>query len=147
MAHCSACEAEVAPGNRWCSICHTNVVNPAIGRLAPPRKRLAAYLLDLLAPFAALFVILGIGGLGAQVGSKVDAEAATNFGLILTFAAWIAYVVWALVLFARGTTPGKSLLGMRVVKEDGSQPGFFTMLVREWVGKWISAVIFGLGFL
>lgn len=43
--------------------------------------------------------------------------------------------------------PGKNLLGMRVIKEDGRHAGFLTMLIREWVGKWISGLILGLGFL
>ena len=36
---------------------------------------------------------------------------------------------------------------MRVVKEDGTNANFFTMLVREWIGKWISGLILSLGFL
>jgi uncharacterized RDD family membrane protein YckC len=59
----------------------------------------------------------------------------------------IAYVIWAFKLFAQGATPGKRLLGMRVVKEGGQTAGFWTMLGREWIGKWISAMVFSLGFL
>ena len=36
---------------------------------------------------------------------------------------------------------------MRVIKEDGAPAGFMTMLVREWIGKWISRLILSLGFL
>lgn len=50
-------------------------------------------------------------------------------------------------LFSRGTTPGKNLLGMRVIKEDGQHAGFLTMLIRECIGKWISGLVFALGFL
>ena len=39
------------------------------------------------------------------------------------------------------------MLGMRVIKEDGSSAGFGTMLIREWIGKLISAMIFSLGFI
>ena len=56
-------------------------------------------------------------------------------------------MVWALVLFAsRGMTPGKKLLGVRVVQDDGAAPGFFMMLVREWAAKWVSGLAFGMGF-
>lgn len=143
MANCSSCNAEVAPGTRWCSICHTNVVNPAIGRLASPGKRLAAYFLDLLLPIVALILIFMVAGLGAATGSK----AGLGLEALLGFALFIAYVVSTLALFSRGTTPKKNLLGMRVIKEDGGPAGFLTMLVREWVGKGISGLILGLEFL
>ncbi len=143
MANCSSCNAEVAPGTRWCAICHTNVVNPAIGRLASPGKRLGAYFLDLLVPVLALFLIFIVAGLGAAT----QTEAGTGLGILLGVGLFIAYVIWALVLFSRGTTPGKKLLGMRVIKEDGRPAGFLTMLIREWIGKWISGLILGLGFL
>ena len=143
MANCPSCNADVLVGSRWCGICRTNVVNPEIGRLASPGKRLGAYVLDLLVPIVALFLILFIVGLGASTGSD---EGMTAGGL-LGFLMLVAYGVWALVLFSRGTTPGKNALGMRVIKEDGTHAGFLTMLVREWIGKWISGLIFALGFL
>ncbi len=59
----------------------------------------------------------------------------------------MAYAIFALILFARGTTPGKMLLGMRVARESGERAGFFTMLIRELIGKTISFIVFGLGFL
>ena len=55
MSDCPSCEAEVPPGSRWCAICHINVVNQQIGRLAPPVKRLIAIALDLLIPVSAFF--------------------------------------------------------------------------------------------
>jgi len=142
MATCPSCNAEVAAGTRWCGICHSNVVKPELGRLASPGKRLAAYFLDLAVPVFALFLILFVAGIGGSTGTESGSA-----GGLLGFALLVAYVVWAFVLFARGTTPGKRLLGMWVIKEDGSHAGFFTMLVREWIGKAISGLIFSLGFL
>jgi len=143
MANCPSCNAEVAAGTRWCGICHTNVVNPRIGRLASPGRRLGAYFLDLLVPFVALFLIFVVAGAGAAT----ETEGGAGLGILLGILLFIAYVIWAFVLFARGTTPGKKLLGMRVVKEDGRNAGFFTMLIRELIGKAISGLIFLLGFL
>ncbi len=59
----------------------------------------------------------------------------------------VLYAVWSLILFAKGATVGKKLLGMRVVKEDGEPAGFFTMLIREWIGKSISGFVLFLGYL
>jgi uncharacterized RDD family membrane protein YckC len=56
-------------------------------------------------------------------------------------------IIWAIRLFWQGTTPGKNLLNMQVVKEDGQRAGFGTMLFTEWIGKWVSGFVFGLGYL
>ena len=143
MATCPSCNAEVVPGTRWCGICHVNVVKPELGRLASPGKRLGAYFLDLCIPLFALFLILFVAGVGGSTGSESGSAAGGFLGLALL----VAYVVWAFVLFAKGTTPGKLLLGMWVIKEDGSHAGFFTMLIRELIGKAISGLIFSLGFI
>ena len=143
MATCSSCNAEVAPGTRWCNICHTNVVNPSLGKLASPGKRLGAFVLDLVIPVAALILIVAVAG----IGGATETEAGAGIGAIIGPLLLLAYIIWALVLFARGTTPGKKALGMRVIKEDGTPAGFMTMLLREWIGKWISGLILLLGFL
>lgn len=66
MANCPSCNADVAAGSRWCSICHTNVLNPGIGRLASPGRRLGAYILDLFVPLVALFLIFVVAGDGGR---------------------------------------------------------------------------------
>jgi len=101
----------------------------------------------------ALFVITVVIFLTRRVAG-VTAEEATgrrevgaNVVLLLVIILLLGYIVWELILFARGTTPGKKLLGMRVIKDDGTSAGFFTMLIREWIGKLISGLFLGLGFL
>ncbi len=149
MANCPSCSAEVAPGTRWCGICRRNVLNQGIGRLASPGKRLGAYLLDSLVLFIAFFSIftasIFTGGFAGFV-TGTDA-AGVGVGFLLGILLLLAYVIWALKLFTKGMTPGKKLLGMRVIKEDGTSAGFFTMLIREWIGKWISGLVLSLGFL
>ncbi len=136
MGVCPRCNFQIAAGTRWCSICRTYVVNGEIGRLASPARRLGAFCLDLLAPFAAAVIIL-IVKLAVPAGSGET---------ILVLALLLAFCIWSLVLFMRGTTPGKKVLGMRVVREDGSNANFFTMLLREWIGKWISGLCMSVGF-
>jgi len=46
----------------------------------------------------------------------------------------IGYLIWALVLYGRGQTPAKQLLGMRVVKlQTGQRASWGTMFLRDWV--------------
>lgn len=143
MSACSSCNAEVPAGARWCGICHVNLLNPGIGRLASPGKRLGAYFLDLLIPAIAFVVMLGAFGTGVAT----ETEGGSAAGVLFAFVLFVAYVVWALKLFAHGTTPGKMMLGMRVVKENGDAAGFGTMLLREWIGKLISGMLLSIGYL
>jgi len=145
MGNCSSCNGEVAPGTRWCPICGSNVLNPAIGRLARPASRLRAFFLGVLVQILVLLLIsvaayLMTVGNGSRAGSGLVV-------LLVGLALLAAYVIWALILFGRGTTPAKKLLGMRVIKKDGREARFVTMLIREWVAKWVSGLPLGLGFL
>lgn len=55
----------------------------------------------------------------------------------------IAYFTffWTLV----GFTPGKAILGLKVVKRDGNKPSFFRSLLR-FFAYWVSAIPIFLGF-
>ena len=87
MQNCPECNAEVPTGSRWCGLCHANVLNKEIGRLASPGKRLGAYFLDLLVPIVALILILFV----ASAGAATETEAGAGLGVL--FAAPSAYRV------------------------------------------------------
>jgi uncharacterized RDD family membrane protein YckC len=59
------------------------------------------------------------------------------YGITLFIAMPIAWIY--------GTTPGHALLGLRIVKSDGSKADFGTMFIRS-LGKIVSGLFFGLGF-
>lgn len=145
MGVCPSCESEVTAGSRWCTICHSNVVDPSVGKLATPGKRFGAYILDVAIPILAFFLIVASGG---AVGSAAsDSDEGLGFAIVIIFMLGFAYIIWALRLFAKGTTPGKNILGLYVVKESGERATFGTMFFREWIGKWVSGFVFGLGYL
>ncbi len=133
MSACNACSADLPPGIRWCPICHASAVSSIDGHLASPGKRLGAYFLDFGIP---IFAIVMIASTAAALGSG-------GFFMLLL----LGYIVWALMLFSKGTTPGKNLLGMRVIDERGQRASFGKMFVREWIGKFISGFILGLGYI
>ncbi|NWJ46654.1 MAG: RDD family protein [Chloroflexi bacterium] len=66
-----------------------------------------------------------------------------GFGLLATLLC-LAYSVY---FTARGATPGKKVFGIKVVRQDGSTPGFGAALLRQTVGYFISSTVFMLGFL
>ena len=57
----------------------------------------------------------------------------------------IGYIIWWLIVLARGQTPGKQLLGIYAIKRDGGRAGWGTMFVREVVK--LVAHSFVIGFL
>lgn len=139
---CPACESVIMDGLRWCSICHTNTVDPHIGRLATPGKRLAAYVLDVIIPGTVILILVSAAAATSELPFEIGIV-----GVLLMASLWCAYLIVSLILFASGTTPGKKMLGMQVVNEDGSNAGFFTMLFREYIGKYVSGIFFMLGYL
>jgi uncharacterized RDD family membrane protein YckC len=99
------------------------------GRLASPLRRLSATALDYIVP----------------VGAFLSTASLVDGGDILELVL-LAYAMWVLVLFSGGTTPGKRLVGIRVINEDGLPATLGRMVAREWIGKSISACLCGLGF-
>jgi uncharacterized RDD family membrane protein YckC len=125
---------ETAAG-RWCSVCHRNLLNPELGRLVSPAKRFGAFVLDYML-FATSVLILR---LFFSPILKKESD--------IVFYSLLVPLMVELLFFSRGTTLGKMVLGMRVVKADGRRAGFFTMLFRELIGKSISFIFISLGYL
>lgn len=104
-------------------------------RVAGPARRLAAYLLDLLlcyVSFALLtaFILLASVGAGAVVGAAESAlGAAAGILLVALFA--IQWVYFAVLEGVRGTTPGKSAMGLRVVTTLGHPISFREAALRN----------------
>ena len=71
-------------------------------------------------------------------------EQSTSDALFNTVVAWTYFVV---LTAARGQTVGKMAVGVKVVTAHGQKPGVGAVLLREVVGKTISAVILFVGFL
>ncbi len=133
IGFCPACGGVVAPGDRFCPSCGSatdRVILPAVDMAQVEYMgfwvRLAAYLIDsilLLVPFLVV----------------------SRFG-----APWLIYVIALVyaVLFIglKGQTPGKMAMGIQVVDERGQVPGIARAVLREVVGKFISALPIYLGY-
>ena len=48
----------------------------------------------------------------------------------------VGYVIWSLFTLGRGQSPGKQLVGIRVVRADGTPSGWGWMFLREIIIKW-----------
>ena len=70
------------------------------------------------------------------------------FTTISTFTVGLVLMLaYQVLLTAHGQTLGKKVFGLKVVRADGSAPGFGTALLRQTVGYFVSNLLFGLGFL
>ncbi|MDE2509944.1 MAG: RDD family protein [Elusimicrobia bacterium] len=101
--------------------------------------RLVAYLLDTI-PFtvgAVVTVVVWGGPLNRSISNRF---------LLADGAAWVGLaVLWQFAGNMAGGTPGKRLLGLRVVGPDGSAPGFFRSLARA-LGWVLSTPLANFGF-
>ncbi len=91
-------------------------------RPAGPPVRLVAWGIDA----AMILVAQTLGGLLFGLLGQVG----TGFLLLLAFALWWFYPV-AFEVLRNGVTPGKALVGLQVVHDDGTPVGFSASLLRN----------------
>ena len=129
--------------------------------LASYGQRVGAWALDFAGfTLPLILLIIGLVVLGLAVffgtGGIVDVAAFVLLGTIgivvvgILAIVVIGYIVWWLFALGRGQTPGKQIVGIRVIKDDGSPSGWGYTFLREFVIKlllvgFISDVTFGIG--
>lgn len=119
--------------------------------LAGIPARFAAVLLDGLMPLAIAIPAAIVGftislGLPDLPGDGMQVFAI--FIALMTSMGFLCYSALMLALWAYGLTPGKWLLGLRVIRFDtGQSAGFWRMALRQTVGQWLAAIVCYLGFI
>lgn len=106
--------------------------------------RLVALLIDgflvfmMQVVFGILLVLTGSEGFNLHGSMSVLIQ---TFSTILSFFYWIFFTGYC------GQTPGKMLLRIQVIRLDGETVGYGKAFYREVIGKFISALIFLIGYL
>lgn len=98
-------------------------------RVARLGSRSVALFIDLLLKIVGMFAVVLLFG---QVGI-LDEAAGRALGLVLYVAIWLGYPV-AFETLWRGKTPGKAVMGLRVVRDDGGPVRFRHALIRGLLG-------------
>lgn len=104
--------------------------------------RFFAAVIDLFV-LVVLWVILSAVGIVDAIpdGRAVEGSAVGNIvQAVVVFGYYVA------LTSAFGATLGKMALGMRVTDADGNRPGFGAVVMREVVGKIVSALVILIGF-
>jgi uncharacterized RDD family membrane protein YckC len=112
----------------------------AIELQAPLALRIGSMMIDYM-----VFLVLPVGSLlyynllGERVTTMTDRT--------LWFVSIILFLTNIIVLpLITGRSLGKLVTGLRVVRSDGTIPGFFNVLLRQTLGYLITAATLGLGF-
>jgi len=91
-------------------------------------------------------VVLPNGVTLASKGRRIGGFVLEILLFIVTLA--IGYLIWMLIAWARGQTPGKQVLHMRCYRpESRSDAGWWYMFLRQFVGAVINQITFGVVFL
>jgi uncharacterized RDD family membrane protein YckC len=70
----------------------------------------------------------------ASHGRRIGAWFLSILLVIVTLV--IGYIIWGLIVWAKGTTPALQVLGMKCYLPDSNRvPGFWRMVLREVVGR------------
>ena len=101
--------------------------------------RFFAWIIDGVVIAIVMFVLWLAGLVGAD---SVEGFGASD-GLVNAVVTLVYYVA---MTAAFGATLGKMALGMRVADADGNRPGVGAVLMREVVGKVVSALVILIGF-
>jgi uncharacterized RDD family membrane protein YckC len=121
-------------------------------------RRLVAYLIDNTIICIIFFVLFLIGVMAFFIGAASGEESGwiadladpTRISAAMIFI-WVFFLLLTIAYFtyfhgATGRTPGKMLLGLQVIGEDGTPIGFGAAFLRA-VGYLVSGVILNLGFI
>lgn len=104
--------------------------------------RLFAFLIDsILAGIVALIVRGSASSFASRFPISLD-DLVFSFGFA-DICAYLATVMY-FVIFARytsGKTPGKSAMGIEIINADGTRAGFWKLLYRETVGRYLSSIL------
>ena len=140
---CPNCGQENPPGARFCTNCRTALAVgcPNCSRWDVAEGRFCRWCEQLL-----------VGQQGVKAAGIGRRVAAYLLDILLFFVTLIiGYIIWWLFTLSRGQTPGKRLVGIRVMRTDGTASDWGSTFVREFLVKFAlfevaaDLVTFGLG--
>jgi uncharacterized RDD family membrane protein YckC len=96
---------------------------------------------QMLLGFALLAAVLALTGGAGDEAQALGMMITWCFGPVLGAAYYVVFTGYC------GQTPGKMAVRVKVIRTDGSDIGYGRALLRETLGKFVSALIFGIGYL
>ena len=120
---------------------HEMIDMPKRSKKTPNKARMAK-------PTVAMSVNQPYAGFWVRLGAfLVDIVFTIAAGAIIPYVGVAVAVIFNLYLiYTRGYSLGKKVFSLRIEKEDGSKLDIVDVLLREIIGKFVSWLILGLGF-
>lgn len=144
---CNACGTVQAPADQ-CIHCSATI-NPASQHQLKAGFwiRVVAYMIDFLLLLVVQSVLsLLIGIIIGMMGIATEDDPAINvviwlFGTVLSISYAVFFTGYC------GQTPGKMALRIKVIRTDGSPVTYARAALREVLGKFVSGILLGIGYL
>ena len=98
----------------------------------------------------AMVSIWGLSGLAKDVSSVFGVlSKVIGFGIpfVILLSFLIPWIYFIVMTNKKGATLGKKILGLKVVSETGEKLSLGKIILRETIGKFVSGLIFSIGFL
>ena len=116
--------------------------------------RFAAILIDgfivwsvYLIIYLVLIPLLGLGAT-STISDPYQDPLQTQALMILWVVQMVIYVVYFVFMDVKyGQTLGKKALGLRVTDDSGGNISIGKALLRETIGRWVSGLVFGFGYI
>jgi uncharacterized RDD family membrane protein YckC len=142
---CSHCGSNLVPGANFCGTCGQAVAAPsspgvlAGGAAAMPgayaTTRITKNRPELIQPLPEAIVL---SSAWRRLGGYL-------LDTLLVFATLlIGWLIWSIVVWGRGQTPAKQILGMRVIRDDSLEAAGRWVMVGRGLSKWLIGFFAGL---
>ena len=107
--------------------------------------RWVAFIIDSIISSVLQFVVVFALGTITELSGAADLPATQILIMLFSTIAGVFYYVF--FTGYSGQTPGKMVLRLKVVRLDNSQVGYGQAFIRETIGKFISGIVLGIGYL
>jgi len=126
------------------------------GQMAGLGGRIVAFLIDRFIIGIIVGVAYFLMAMLIVAGAATQSDAGQSVAGLGILMVWLVVIPAALLIMLfnevylagknNGQTIGKKLMGIRIVKEDGTQFGYMDAFLRNVIGYWISSLVCSLGF-
>ena len=115
-------------------------------KFASVRRRFAAIMLDSMVIWFIMFIVML--GVPAALGKASAIGSGMNPTFVISYMASLAMSICYMVFFTGrfGATPGKMALGIKVVRPDGSGPGY-GLAAGRYFATMVSGMTMGIGYI